>query len=222
MSCWIKHCIILLLLGGNMTTAAAQKDSILTVLGMYTYIVEPVSEFMQFSFVENGVTCGPNAQFETIEEQYNFFVYEIIGNAEISKRITLVDKVENYFMTQPQRTYAFAYDSEDEMKQMYNWAKEGFAENFEYYKEYAKEELADQDKAAIEALKDAEKRAGQISKLLGYTEVELLSIDDNTAGLFSILGLRAARNSENKVKSSYRKASDRDKNYYLRVTFKLK
>lgn len=157
-----------------------QVDSVIEVRGTYYYSPKIVSNKLFFTFVENGVSCGPNAQFESLDEQYSYFLYDLVDDDDIRSRIKQVDKLQNHFSSQPKRTYSFEYNDIEELKKVYYWSIEGFAENHRFYSIREEDELADQDSYAIEALKDATAEAKRIAELRGFENVELLSIDDNT------------------------------------------
>lgn len=218
MSFWTKLTLTLLITVCLHNILMAQNGPVITIMGKYEFSEEPILHTMEFSFVENGITCGPNAQFESIDEQYSYFIYDIIKNDAIAARIKLVDKIENYFTRQPIRTYSFAYNTMEEVKMMYKWAKEGFAEKFKYFTTYKLSSLEDQDKHAIGAYEIAREEALSIAKLRGYNDVKLISIDDNTG---ASAGLNK-KYSTSVLPTKFDKSNRRAQGYNLRVKFMLK
>ncbi len=220
MSYWIKNLFLFVIIFCLNIGVQAQADNMITVTGRYDWKDMPVSHTMEFSFVENGVTCGPNAQFETLEEQYNFFIYEIINNTDVSDRIVLVDKMEDYFTKNSKRTYSFEYNSEEEMRAMYKWAKEGFAENFTYFSHFPEYDLEEQDNWAVKAFEEAKRKALNVARLRGYNDVELISINDNTG---AVLGMTPAPfGSFGKITTKFAESEGRYKGYSMEVSFLLK
>ena len=114
------------------------------------------------------------------------------------------------------KAYSFTYNDEKGLKQMYKGAKEGFAENFTFTSQYKEYSFEDQDEWAINALKSAKEKAMHIAKLRGYSDVKLVSIDDNTS---SVLGLRKTFELPKSITNFNRKG--KNKGYNLNVRYEL-
>jgi len=206
---------LFILVVGNIN---AQKDSIISILGTYEYEVSPDYKTIEFSFVENGVTCGPNTEFETVDEQYSHFLYEIINDRSVTDRIKELEKTSDLFGNKVQKSYSFRYESEKELRQMYEWAKEGFAENFHYYSHYEEPSLESQDELAINAYNIALKRAKIRAKILGYKKVEPVAVNDYTSKVG--VGLKKSWFADRR-NTSFDKPDVKKAGYSLRVNFRL-
>ncbi len=218
MNFWIKLTCTFLISIFLQNILIAQEEPVITIMGKSQLMIMPIAHSIEFSFVENGVTCGPNAQFESIDEQYSYFIYEIIKNDDVAARVKLVDKIDNYYARQPTKTYSFEYTNMEEAKLMYKWAKEGFAEKIKYFSTYPKKRFEEEDQLAIEAYKNSRIEALSIAKLRGYSDVELVSIDDNTSGF---TGLRR-KYEVNVYPTKFDKNEGRPQAYNLRVKYMLK
>lgn len=217
MSYSIKLSLIAIICFACHSGVIAQVDSIIEVSGIYYYSPKIVSKKLFFTFVENGTTCGPNAQFESLDEQYSYFLYDLVDDDDIRSRIKHVDRFKNHFSSQPKRTYSFEYNDIEEVKKVYYWSIEGFAENHQFYSIVEEDELADQDSYAIEALEDATKNARRIAELRGFENVELLSIDDNTG---TLIGIRADYR-ENKLVTNFLAQKAKERAYKIKASYRL-
>jgi len=154
-----------------------QESQTIKVNGIYEWVDSPVKKTMEFDFAENGVTCGPNTEFETVEEQFSYFKFELLKDEQIANRITEVIRLKNY-LRQKRITYSFPYNSEEEAKVFYKKASEAFAENFLFYEYYNSLDLDKIKEFAGFAIDDAFIKAKALAKSNGYNNVELLSIDE--------------------------------------------
>ncbi|MEM9918702.1 MAG: SIMPL domain-containing protein [Bacteroidota bacterium] len=211
MSYWTKTLLLILF---STTLLQGQKSEEIVITGTYEWFELPVKKTLEFSFSENGKTCGPNAEFETIGEQFAYLKFELLKNNEMAKKIEETFNIYQLQSSYPMQSYSYEYDSIEEAKLLYDMAKEAFAEKLKLYHHY-KEDKENLMEAKHQALKDAIQRAEHIANTLGYTKVELVSIDETKRTTRSVY---VARRKKVNVNFTY-KAKKR--NLALKVTFKM-
>lgn len=189
MSYSIKNWCFLFLLSVASSFCFAQVSDSTHVLiqGIYHHEVKPFKMTMEFSLEENGVSCGPNSQFESIDDQYAYLIDSLQNYASITQRIVEEDNLRNLSHRNPKRTYSFESTDINEFKILKKHAEYAFASGFEYFYHYKRPELKDQDQHAVKAFEDAENQVKQLVKNTDATGYKLIAIDDFTN---SILGLR--------------------------------
>lgn len=219
MNYWIKYILAVQLVFILVSVGTTQDSLIVDIRGVHSWLNEPISKSMEFSFVENGVTCGPNAEFESIDDQYYYFIYELLKDEELVKNIKEMDYASNYYSTQPKKTYSYTYKSEEDMKLIYKLAEKAFAEDFKFYDHYKENDWTDEYDIAVAALINAQESAEALAKAQGYTTVEIVSIDDNTSARIGLRPRSSYRST--KMGAQYNTEGGLPKTYLLDVKFKL-
>lgn len=143
---------------------------------------------IQVYFEENSDKCDPNTGFVSLEQQKIHF-----EEALKIKNIDFKDFKRNFPINieTPQREYyTYIANTEKQVDQIKNICINQFLNLNKFREDFSNYTLRDQDIAALEALKKTEQRAHNIAAHLGYSEVELMSIDDVTSRPY--LGFREA------------------------------
>jgi len=154
------------------------QDSLVIVTGSHEWYEKPTKTILEFDFVENGTTCGPNAQFETIEEQFAYLKYDLLKNNQMAQNIEETLSMKNFQSRNPKKTFSFEYRSREEAKLLMEKSKEAFAENYIFYGFFEKKKFEFYNQMAASALENAFEKAIKIAKQKGFNEVSLVSVED--------------------------------------------
>lgn len=210
--------LIFLSFFANRSAAQLSDSTMVLVRGIYKYEVRPYKMTMEFSLEENGVSCGPNSQFESINDQFAYLLDSLQNHKGITSRIKEVDDMSNFSNRNPKRTYSFESDDIEEFKILKKHAEYAFANNFSYFYHYDAPKLEDQDEFAIGAFNDAEVQIKAILKNAKGSSYKLIAIDDLTS---SVLGLRSNFFLE-KVGIKNGESGEVTKSYALNVYYSIK
>lgn len=186
----IKNYLVFLFFSfvGSACFAQVGDSTHVLIQGIYQYDVKPYKMTMEFSLEENGVSCGPNSQFESIDDQYAYLMDSLQNYKTITQRIVEEDNLRNLSNRNPKRTYSFESTDINEFKILKKHAEYAFASGFEYFYHYKRPKLEDQDEHATKALEDAENQVKILVKNTDATSYKIVAIDDFTS---SVLGLRS-------------------------------
>ncbi|MEE9439191.1 MAG: hypothetical protein V3V14_09345 [Saprospiraceae bacterium] len=167
----------------------AQKDTLYLKIKSNHFMGNETSGYIiQVYFEENSDKCDPNTGFVSLEQQKIHF-----EEALKIKNIDFKDFKRNFPINieTPQREYyTYIANTEKQVDQIKNICINQFLNLNKFREDFSNYTLRDQDIAALEALKKTEQRAHNIAAHLGYSEVELMSIDDVTSRPY--LGFREA------------------------------
>jgi len=208
----IKITILILI---SSTIALGQKSEEIKVKGIYEWFEEPEKKTIEFSFSENGKTCGPNTDFETIGEQFAYLKFDLLKDNEMAKKIEEVSDLSDLKSPYPKQRYSYEYNTIEEAKVLHDMADEAFAEKLKLYHHYKVESREEMLEAEYLAIQNAVERAEELAKKLGYKSVDLISI--NT--LNGIGGAFSAKVNK-KIEVSF-ETKNRKRKYAVSVVFKM-
>lgn len=214
----IKFGLPLLLLFLSLGVSA--QEITVEVMGKSTVKLSPRHIIVELTFEENGRSCGPNTNFESIGEQVAFF-FDELNKAGLNSKYTFkeVDEIQYYSNQYKRSIYAFMVNDDDVAKQIYDIGKFSFAERINFYIEYPNFSVADDLKAANDALENAKEKANILMKALGKKNVELIAIDDNTSRIKG--GIYYDSMNWNKRQLNANQERFRSMGYLLKVKFKI-
>ena len=209
---------ILFLLGILSLNGFGQDDGIIEVMGETKVKVLPDSLIVELFFEENGRTCGPNTNFETVGEQAAFFFNEL-KNADVEYKANYkeLDRLEDYINGYQKLVYSFIVKDEEMAKKIYDIGVYSFAEKVNFFYKYPPYDEVDDMDVAIRALEDAQMKAEELMKKFGKSSIELIYIDDYTSGS---LGIRPYF-SVDKAAINYNNKRAITMTYYLKVKYRL-
>ena len=213
-------CILVFIIASS-AGSYCQKSTIVKILGRASVNASPIVNRVEITFSENGVTCGPNTNYETVHDQFEHFKSKLSELGLYGVEFVEEKKPQNIFQQNKTITYSAVLENSEKASIYYEAAGFAFADRVDFYGIYPEAEIEDNHTAALMALKDAKKRVEVIKKILGKKESKLLSIDDATTYFGGpIYGINLYHESRkfpieigSKTKISYR--------YFLYVTYEL-
>lgn len=146
--------------------------------GNFELIELPVKRTIEFHLVENGRTCGPNTQFETIDEQLAYLKFELLQNDLMRSKIMEINHLNVLSSQYPRRIFSYQFDSIPEAKLFYEKAQEAFAESIDFWNYYSSPSIDDESKYLENCVKDAKQKAEVIANIEGYKNADIISIQD--------------------------------------------
>lgn len=177
MNYWIRFFTFSLLVLSGQAVFGQEKGIMVEVIGNYQHFLIPTKTTLEFSFEENGRTCGPNTQFETIDEQIAYFYYDLLKDEHIISQIKEEDILTNALKQYPTKTLSFETSDTTLFKLVYEKAKYAFATNFQFFNHYVPSQLANEVDGVGFALQDAMKKIDIIAKSKRLETIELVSIE---------------------------------------------
>lgn len=185
---------------------SAQADfTVLQVVGFCASYTNYEGHRIDLVFGENKDKCDPAVGFVSIEDQKIHFEESLaLKNITFSEfKLEIASSVkQNEDYT---RIEAYSYETIDssEISTIAELAVQQFIEVDNVGHPLQKRDLAEQDEAAICAIKDATQRAEAIAEHLGYKNCQLLSVDDETTGIRSNAFLIMLQEAKAKRKTGY-------------------
>ena len=197
----------------------SQDQIIIDIIGESTSITLPENIIIEISFEENGRTCGPNTDFETVGEQVAFFFNEF-NNQNFGSKVKFEETIalKDYANMFKKTTYSFTVKDEKTAFEIFELARYSFAEKFAFYYQYPISDNKAEIDAAHQAFENAQSQAMSIKNALNKKSVELISIDDQLGWkqLFYV-----SKDSKGRIKSKGSSRKELKKTYQLRLTYRL-
>ncbi len=158
--------------------SAVSQDTIsIQVEGKVSYEIPHEAIYLEINFSENGVSCGPNTQFETVYDQVDNF-YSQVKNIGLTTSFEEVNVFKNSISGKNKVTLKTKFTDIESAKKIQEAAAFAFADKVNYFYLYPEKKFEDEDEKAILALRDAKSKALKIKSVLNKEHIKLISIDD--------------------------------------------
>lgn len=165
------------------------QEATLRILGNSKYSEIAENKVLLLNFEYNSEICNPVTQNKTIDIQVNEFNQKLKSEKieyELLHKETLninPEKSKSYELL------LLSLDSNNKIQKIIN--SSGIKLVKTYYK-FSENSFLNEDKKAILAFKNSQKKAKEIAQILNYEILEIVSIDDDTSDandIFELLGI---------------------------------
>lgn len=211
----MKKKYLILLLVGFAFTVNAQIE--LNVTGFSLFQIQPEKMVVKMIFEENERTCGPNSDFESIEEQIGYLESAMLKHGFDLKLLYEDQKITELSSEYRRNTLKYPVLNKKQALKLFAIAKDAFAHDVKFINIYPPHSFDHEYNAALEALKSARKKAEKICQELGKENLELVYIDDITS-LGTRNGYRILLYDEENEISSY-SLQDRKRTYTIKARY---
>ena len=198
----------------------AQNETIVNILGISTYNLLPESIIVELIFEENGRSCGPNTNFETLGEQVAFF-FEEYKNAGLGPKSKYeeIERIKDYAKVYKMATYSFMVKDEKTAKEIYELGRYSFAEKIIFYYKYPVGDHLTDIEGTQRALENAGSKVSVLMKAINKKSVELISTNDDVQkGSWNY----SKMDKEGKVKIGKYTQKEIIKQYRVQATYRIR
>ena len=207
------------------------QEATLRVLGNSKYSEIAEKKVLLLNFEYNSEICNPLTQNKTIEIQVNEFNQNLK-----SEKIEYQLLSKETLNSNPEKSKSYelllSLDSNDhKIQKIIN--SSGIKLVKTYYK-FSENSFLNEDKKAILAFKNSQKKATQLAKILNYEILKIVSIDDDTSDANAVFELSGINNLDDEQKEMMNSLFEmlnnlevnsnatKDGAYNLWVTYKIK
>jgi uncharacterized protein YggE len=207
------------------------QEATLRVLGNCKYSEIAENKVLLLNFEYNSEICNPLTQNKTIEIQVN----EFIQNLKSEKiEYKLLHKETLNINPEKSKSYELLLSLDNNDYKVQKIINSSGIELVKTYYKFSENSFLDEDKKAILAFKNSQNKAIEITKILNYEILEVVSIDDDTSDandVFELLGINNLDDErKEKMNSLFEKLNSLEVNsnatidgaYNLWVTYKIK
>lgn len=171
-----------------LTSQNLSTKSRITVLGFSRYTEVAIGQVVKIQFLEDPSKCDPRKGNMTLEQQIDYFAKAV---AKEGIQFQLFKEADDNLDTKfKQKVYKYFAKEESEINKVKSICANLDVRVLETYFKMPNHDFGSEDLRAVEAVKNATKRAKAIAQKLGNKKVKLLSINDDTSEveISSILG----------------------------------
>jgi hypothetical protein len=207
------------------------QEATLRVLGNSKYSEIAEKKVLLLNFEYNSEICNPLTQNKTIEIQVNEF-NQNLKSEKIEYQLLLKETLNSNPEKSKSYQLLLSLDSNDhKIQKIIN--SSGIKLVKTYYK-FSENSFLNEDKKAILAFKNSQKKATQLAKILNYEILKIVSIDDDTSDANAVFELSGINNLDDEQKEMMNSLFEmlnnlevnsnatKDGAYNLWVTYKIK
>lgn len=207
------------------------QEATLRVLGNSKYSEIAENKVLLLNFEYNSEICNPLTQNKTIEIQVNEF-NQNLKSEKIEYK--LIHKETLNINPEKSKSYELLLSVDNNDYKIQKIINSSGIKLVKTYYKFSENSFLNEDKKAVLAFKNSQNKANEITKILNYEILEVVSIDDDTSDANDVFELLGINNLDDERKemmySLFEKLNDLEVNsnatkdgaYNLWVTYKIK
>ncbi len=207
------------------------QEATLRVLGNSKYSEIAENKVLLLNFEYNSEICNPLTQNKTIEIQVNEF-NQNLKSEKIDYK--LIHKETLNINPEKSKSYELLLSVDNNDYKIQKIINSSGIKLVKTYYKFSENSFLNEDKKAVLAFKNSQNKANEITKILNYEILEVVSIDDDTSDANDVFELLGINNLDDERKemmySLFEKLNDLEVNsnatkdgaYNLWVTYKIK
>lgn len=207
------------------------QEATLCILGNSKYSEIAENKVLLLNFDYNSEICNPLTQNKTIEIQVNEF-NENLKSAKIEYK--LLHKETLNINPEKSKSYELLLSLDGNGNEIQKIISSSGIRHIKTYYKFSENSFLNEDKKAILAFKNSQSKANEITKILNYEILEVVSIDDDTSDandVFELLGINDLDDKRKEMMYSLfekfnnleiNRNATKDGEYNLWVTYKIK
>lgn len=172
--------VLMLLLTVNLLNS--QEAKTVLIEGMSTSYESAKTMRIEIDFSESSGVCGPGMEFNTVYDQFYSFVDKLKELEIKDLKFEETNRIANFANESNKITFATIVNDSINLGSKLSYAgKYAFSDEIRYIDVFEDQDFEDEDKYAIDALDDAKEKAELLMSTFGYSQYEIIYIDDNTS-----------------------------------------